>query len=70
MTTSSIIKEINRLPLSKRMLVIEKAIRSIRSANSKDILKQAADKLQFIYKEDKELTVFTALDYTDFYETR
>ena len=70
MTTTTIIKEINRLPLSKRMLIIEKTLKSIRATSIKDSMTIAAIKLQDLYKQDKELTAFTNLDYAEFYEAR
>lgn len=70
MTTTTIIKEINRLPLSKRMLIIEKTLKSNRATSIKDSLTSAAINLQDLYKQDKELTVFTNLDYAEFYEAR
>ena len=70
MTTASIINEINSLPLMKRMLIIEKALQSIRAAKNKESLTRAANKLRNDYNEDKELTIFTNLDFADFYEAR
>jgi len=70
MKTTEIIKEIQRLPIPKRIYVIEKAIRSIRKQEDKNQLKKAADELYDLYKSDKELTVLTDIDFEDFYETR
>ena len=70
MKTTQIIKEIQRLPISKRIYVIEKTIRSIRKQADNDQLKTAADKLYDIYESDKELTALTDIDFEDFYETR
>jgi hypothetical protein len=52
MKTTQIIKEIQRLPISKRIYVIEKTIRSIRKQEDNDQLKTAADKLYDIYESD------------------
>jgi hypothetical protein len=70
MKTTEIIKEIQRLPISKRIYVIEKAIRSIRKQEDKNQLQKATDELYELYKSDKELTVLTDIDFEDFYETR
>ena len=70
MKTTEIIKEIQRLPIPKRIYVIEKAIRSIRKQEDKNQLKKATDKLYDLYESDKELTALTDIDFEDFYETR
>lgn len=70
MRTSEIIKEIQRLPIPKRIYVIEKSMRLIRIQESKSNLKKAADSLISDYKTDSELTAFTNLDFEDFYETK
>jgi hypothetical protein len=70
MRTNDIIREIKRLPVSKRMYVIEKTIQSIRSQEDKTLMKKAAAKLYSDYSADNELTGFTALDFEDFYETK
>ena len=70
MRTNEILKEIKRLPVQKRILVIEKAIHSIREQEEKDQINQAVDTLYDDYKNDKELTAFTNIDFDDFYETR
>lgn len=70
MRTNEIIREIQRLPLLKRIYVIEKAIHSIRSQEDKNMMKKAADELYEEYKADNELTAFTNLDFVDFYEAK
>ncbi len=70
MKSEEIIKEINRLPLRKRIYVIEKAIHSIREQEEKEQMSKAVDSLYSDYKNDKELTVFTNIDFEDFYETK
>ena len=70
MRTNEIIKEIQRLPIQKRIYVIEKTIHSIRKQEDSNLLKKAADVLFTDYKSDKELTAFNNLDFEDFYETR
>lgn len=70
MRTNDIIKEIQRLPVSKRIYVVEKTIHSIRTQGDKNIMKKAADVLYSDYKTDDELTAFTNLDFVDFYEAK
>ena len=70
MNRYSIIKEIQRLPIQKRILVIEKAINSIRKEEEKTELTKAADVLYRDYKTDKELTAFTNIDFVNFYEAK
>ncbi len=70
MNTNEIIREIKRLPVSKRIYVVEKTMRSIRTQEDEDIMKKAADALYSDYKTNTELTVFTNLDFEGFYETK
>ena len=70
MRTSQIIKEIERLPIQKKMIVVEKTIKSIREADLKVQMKVASDKLYEDYKNDTELTAFKEIDFEDFYEAR
>jgi hypothetical protein len=70
MNTNEILKEINRLPIPKRIYVIEKTIHSIREHEGTNQMKKAADNLYLDYKNDNELTAFTTIDFEDFYETR
>ena len=69
MTTANIIRELEMLPLTDKLFVIERTLKSIRTEKEK-ILKVAVDTLYDDYKSDKELTVFTQLDKEPFYETR
>ena len=61
---------IKKLPVGKRMLIVEKTLRTIREIETQKEMKRAADLLFADYKNDKELTVFTQLDHENFYETR
>jgi hypothetical protein len=70
MKTTDILKEIQRLPISKRIYLIEKAIRSIRKQENSQELEKAAEELHNLYESDKELTVLTDIDFEEFYETR
>jgi hypothetical protein len=70
MRTTDIIKELRRLPVNERIYVIEKTIQSIRQQENSNQMTLAADQLANDYKSDKDLTVFTNIDFLDFYETR
>jgi hypothetical protein len=70
MNASEIIKEIQNLPIQKRIYVIEKTIHSIRKEEDINQLKKAADTLLADYTTDKDLTSLTVLDFENFYETR
>ena len=69
MTLTNIIRELERLPLSDKLFVIERTLKSIRTEKERS-LKTAVDNLYGDYKSDKELTVFTQLDKEPFYEAR
>ena len=69
MTTANIISELDRLPLTDKLFVIEQTLKSIRTEKEKS-LKAAVESLYDDYKTDKELTAFTKLDKEPFYETR
>ncbi|HEX4374739.1 MAG TPA: hypothetical protein VHZ50_15655 [Puia sp.] len=70
MGTSEIISEINKLPLSQRLTLIELTIKKIREEEKKEQLSTAAEKLYNDYVNDPELTIFSNLDQEDFYEAR
>jgi hypothetical protein len=70
MRTNDIIKEIQRLPISRQIYIAEKTIRSIRTQEDKTQMGKAAKDLYLDYKNDDELTAFTKLDFEDFYETK
>ncbi len=59
MRAIDIIKEIKRLPVSKRIYVVEKTIHSIRIQEDKNVMKKATDELYSDYMTDNELTAFT-----------
>jgi hypothetical protein len=68
MTTATLLNQIYHLPVSERMLIVERTIRSIRTENSD--LANAAALMADEYRNNMELTAFTQLDMEDFYETR
>jgi hypothetical protein len=70
MGTSEIITEINKLPVSQRLTLIELTIKNIREEEKKQRLSAAAEKLYDDYANDLELTAFTILDHEDFYEAK
>ncbi len=69
MTTTNIIQELERLPLTEKLFVIESTLKSIRIEKER-CLKTAVNSLYEDYATDKELTIFTKLDKEPFYETR
>lgn len=69
MTAANIIRELDRLPLTEKLLVIERTLKTIRTEKQKS-LKAAVDSLYDDYTTDKALTEFTKLDKDSFYETR
>ncbi len=70
MQTNKIIEEISKLPISKRLYVIEKAMSSIRLEKEKSDMEAAAELLVSEYEVNNELTIFTELDLEEFYEAR
>ncbi len=70
MKTTELIKEIQKLPVKKRIYVLERSMYLIRKQQDEDQMNKAAEKLLDDYLTDKELTAFTNLDFEDFYETR
>jgi len=69
MEALEIIRNVNRLPISQRMLIAERIIHSVRQKEQPS-MKTAAERLYADYMTDENLTVFTQLDCDDFYETR
>ncbi len=69
MTTANIIDELDRLPLTDKLFVIEHTLKLIKTEKEKS-METAVESLYDDYKTDKELTAFTALDPELFYETR
>jgi len=70
MKTKEIINEIQKLPVKKRIFVIERTMQLMRKQEEKRQMTTAADTLYEDYKTDKELTQFTNLDFENFYEPR
>jgi hypothetical protein len=70
MNTDELLREIEKLPLHKRMYLVEKALHTIRKKENLNQMNLAAETLYTDYKTDKDLTAFTNIDFEDFYETR
>ncbi len=68
--TKELIKEIQRLPISKRILLVERTLKSIRESELKKKMEKAVDTLLGDYQTDKELTAFSNIDFDNFYEAR
>ncbi|MDR3694337.1 MAG: hypothetical protein P4L47_06860 [Mucilaginibacter sp.] len=68
--TSEIITEINKLPVSQRLTLIELTIKKIRQEEKKQQLIASAEILYNDYINDPELTALTILDQEDFYEAK
>lgn len=62
MGTKELLREIQRLPVNKRMLIIEQTLRSIRKSERQDKMEKAAEALLQDYRSDKELTEFTGIE--------
>ncbi len=70
METREIIRAIRKLPVSKRMLIVERTLKTIRESETRKRMVKAAESLFEDYKNDKELIAFTQLDFEGFYETK
>jgi hypothetical protein len=70
MKTKELIKEIQKLPVRERIYVIERSMHLIRKQEEESQIKEAAEELYNDYLKDKELTIFTNLDFENFYEAR
>lgn len=70
MKTKELIQEIQKLPINKRIYVIERSMKLIRQQEEQLQMNKAADELYDDYSSDQELTAFTNIDFEDFYETR
>ena len=69
MQATDIMYNINQLSVPQQMLIVENIMRSIRHEEQHP-LEKAAECLYADYLHDKELTIFTQLDYENFYEAR
>jgi len=62
MQVSHLIKEISKLPIEKRLYIVEKTMHSIRKEKEKSDMEPASELLLSEYEQNKELTIFTKLD--------
>lgn len=69
MTTTAIIREINKLPVREQLLLVEKTLKTIRQ-QKEHTMDSAVAALYDDYKSNQELTIFTKLDAEPFYEAR
>lgn len=70
MHTIDLLEEIQRLPLSQRFYVVEETLKSIKKEELQHLMELATNELYEDYANDKELTIFTSIDFDAFYETR
>ena len=70
METKDIIREIKKLPLADKISVIEKTLQSVKADAVRHPLEQASEVLYNDYKNDKELTAFTSINFDKFYEAK
>ena len=69
MTATAIFSEIKKLPFNDKLLLVEKTLKTIRHVKEHH-LEHAVNTLYNDYVTDKELTLFTNLDFESFYETK
>ncbi len=70
MEISTLISQIQHLPLTERFYIVEETIKSIKKEDKKLQMELAARQLAEDYNTDTELTAFTSLDYEHFYEAK
>lgn len=68
MRANEIISEIQLLPVSSQIYIVEKTIHLIRQQEEENDMLMAAEALCEDYKTDKELSAFSAIDFENFYE--
>lgn len=69
MQTYTLINEIRQLSLAKQMYIAEMIIKTVRKQGNKSQMELASEQLMNEYETNKELTVFTSIDFDNFYET-
>jgi Cdc6-like AAA superfamily ATPase len=70
METREIIKQVVNLPIEDKLLLLERTLHSIREVNLKEKMSRAVSELYEEYTINRELTVFTEIDFENFYEAR
>ena len=66
--TTTIIKEIQKLPFSQKKEIAEWLIKTIKQRETKSQIEIAAEELCVDYETNNNLTTFTTHDIEDFYE--
>lgn len=70
MSTKELITEIERLPMAKRLHLLEETLRGLRKEQTRQAMSKAAKALEATYRKGGDLTAFTAIDLDKFYEAR
>ncbi len=70
MNTKELVQEIEILTLDKKVWLVQEVLKSIRRQEISNSMRNAAENLYEDYKNDKELTIFTNLDFENFYEAK
>ncbi|MBK9247854.1 MAG: hypothetical protein IPM69_07025 [Ignavibacteria bacterium] len=70
MEVSTLISEIQHLPLTERFFVVEETIKSIKKEELHRHMDAAAHQLRDEYLNNDELVAFTSLDLEQFYEAK
>ena len=70
MSTTEIIRELDKLSISEKLQVIEQTLKKIRAAEAYNQMTMATEDLAEEYKVNKELTIFSDLEMENFYEAR
>jgi hypothetical protein len=70
MSTKELIAEIERLPMTKRIQLLEETLRGLRKDQTRLAMTKAAKALEAAYRKGGDLTAFTAIDLDTFSEAR
>jgi hypothetical protein len=70
MNTDEILKEIERLPVHKRMYLAKKTLHKIRKVEDFNQMNRAAEAFYSEYTSNTELIAFTDIDFDEFYEAK
>ena len=69
MGTQELLKEINKLPIPERLVIIQETLKLIKNAPD-ETLEKAVNEMESEYITNKNLTSFTTLDFEGFYEAK
>lgn len=70
MQIEELIHEIQLLPMSKKVYLVEETLKSIKKEELTLQMESAAEELSEEYLTNKNLTAFTELDLESFYEAK